>query len=884
MSFSFDAVYDIREAEAIPLKYPSALIIVRLEQGQLKRLKQLKKSYANTSITLVVLLGPNDEDLRKYLNDNAFSFLNFPPVSRELDMLVQYHGAGRKPAYRNELNCDRLLEDTLVTVQEGICLLDRDLTIVKTNHSIRERYRSKLPLEGVKCHYAFHDRTTRCINCPALRAMESGKLESAVIPGISPAGKNGWLELFANPVFDNEGKISGVIEFVRDITFKKELSEKFRNNEERYRKVFESLSMISVQGYNPNREVVFWNKASEALYGYTSEEALGRKLEDLIIPGDLKKKLVTDVNSFLEYNKPIPSSEYLLRRKDGSRVPVFTSSVIIENSAGEKELYSVDLDLSQLKRYQLIQAVLNEITASIIPSEDLFHFLKLVRKYLAKIINTQNFFIALYNESDNTFSLPIFIDDRDKFRSFPAGRTLTAYMISRNKPLLLNEEEIDKLEKLDKIDRVGSLCKQWLGIPLKRDSRVTGAIVLQSYTDDVVYDDTDMSTLLAVAEQISVAIDRKAHQEALRESERTLKTLISNLPGIAYRCRFDDLWTMEFLSDGFTILTGYPVEDCIENSKFSYSEIIHPDDRYKIREQVERAISFDEPYHLIARLITKGDVIKWVWEKGRAIVNEDKEVIALEGFIIDITDRIEMENQIISAKERAEESDRLKTAFLANLSHEIRSPMNRITGFSQLLKSENGSSPVSEYADIIHQSSCQLLDVITNIVDQARIDSGQVGIKKQSVNLTGLLERLKNHAHEQLLLYDNKQIDVSIHSGSDDADSFIITDDGLVFKIISHIVNNAVKFTRAGKIEIGYDITENLITFFVKDTGIGISPQYYDVIFERFRQVDEGITRRYDGAGLGLSVAKGIASLLGGDIRVAGKEGMGAEFYLTLPV
>ncbi len=756
LSFSFDAVYDSSNITCMPGKHRSALVIAGFGTNGLERAEMFISSCEKTGIRPVILTGEKDEDIRSYLKDDSFAYLNFPPSRRELEMLMQYHAS-------------------------------------------------------------------------------------------IPSG--------------------------HDVYFKV------------YRRILENLPMISIQGYNLNREVVFWNKSSEKLYGYTSDEAVGRKLEDLIIPPGLKDRVLSDVHGFMVMNKPIPSSELLLQRKDGIKVSVFSSHVMVTNYFGENELYSIDLDLSQLKRHQLIQGVINEITTAINSGGSLHQFLQSLRESLSKIINTRNFFIAMYNQADNTFSLPIFVDEKDRFRGFPAGRTLTAYMINMNKALLLNEQEINALEEQGEIDKVGSPCRQWLGIPMTSDGKVLGAIVLQSYTDDIVYDDTDMLTLQIVAEQISIAVKRKASQEALEESDRTLKTLISNLPGVAYRCRFDKFWTMEFLSDGFTLLTGYPVDDCIENKTISYFDLVHPDDRQEIWEEVQNAVSRNEPYYLVFRIIAKGGAVKWVWEKGQAILNEDGQVIALEGFIIDITDRIEMENQLISAKEKAEESDRLKSSFLANLSHEIRSPMNSIIGFSHLMKTENVAEPVAHYADIVYQSSCQLLSIIDNIIDQARIDSGTMSVRKNAFQPGSLMNNLKNYALEQLLLYDDKQITVSVCPGQDVDGIMISSDESLICLLMKHLVNNAVKFTKKGEIEIGCDsANDNMITFWVSDSGEGVSPLHQEIIFERFRQVDEMITRSFNGAGLGLSIAKGIAGLLGGDLRIESTKGEGAGFYFTLPV
>lgn len=555
------------------------------------------------------------------------------------------------------------------------------------------------------------------------------------------------------------------------------------------------------------------------------------------------------------------------------------------SQSGENGWNGGDHDPGQVKRHQLIQEVIGEIVTATNAIDDLYEFLGSVRNSLSKIINTRNFFVALYNKNDNTLTLPVFFDDVDQFKTFPAGRTLTAYMINENRPLLLEEPEMTLLEEKDIIDRIGSPCKSWLGVPLRMEGNVMGAIVLQSYTDDTVYDRTDMRTLQIIAEQISIAIDRKSRQEKLRESERAMKTLISNLPGVAYRCRYDSSWTMEFLSDGFTSLTGYPVESCLNNRDYCYSELIHQEDRGEVWDQVNEAVDKNEPYHLIYRIIISGGAVKWVWEKGRAVHDDNGNVIALEGFIIDITDRIEMEKQIIAAKEKAEESDRLKSSFLANLSHEIRSPMNSIMGFSQLLKSENVGEPLSQYIDIIFRSSRQLLNVIDDIVDMAKIDSGQMPVKKSDFSPSDLLNGLKKQAGEHLVAHGKRQVEFEVRVEGLCNGVIIHSDETLIRQVMIHLINNAIKFTDKGKIRIGCAALQgNKVRFYVRDTGIGISPLYHEIIFERFRQADERTARSYEGSGLGLSISKGIVNLLGGEIWVESSSGEGSFFCFTIPV
>jgi PAS domain S-box-containing protein len=674
-------------------------------------------------------------------------------------------------------------------------------------------------------------------------------------------------------------------ELIMNATDCRHSGELISDREERFHSLFESMPKIAVQGYDSMRRVMFWNGASEKLYGYSSEEASGKRIEELIIPDEMKDKVIKEIGDYFNQDTEITASEMSLSRKDGGRVHVYSSHSIFTNFAGDKILYSVDLDLTQIKRHQLIQEVLSEIVAATNSSDSLHEFLQSLRKSLSRVINTRNFFVALYNEADNSFSLPLFIDDVDKFRSFPAGRTLTAHMLSLNKPLLLTQEEMTGLEDQGIIDRVGTPCKLWLGIPLRRENKVKGALVFQSYTDETVYDETDIKTLQIVAEQISVAIERKARQEQLRESERAMKTLISNLPGIAYRCKFDSLWTMEFLSDGFTILTGYPVENFISGEKSFYSDIIHAGDKTDVSEQVIKAVAGRESYHLVYRIITCSRVIKWVWEKGSGVFDENGDIIALEGFIIDITDRVEMEKQIISAKEQAEEANRLKSSFLANLSHEIRSPMNSIMGFCELLKSEKAEEPVSQYIEIIVRSSRQLLNVINDTVDISKIDSGLMPVRNFMFQIEDLMNALGKYASEQVLLHGKKSIGIKHASFSSLNGYKFYSDENLISQVMSHLINNAIKFTDKGIIEIGFEIKDDrYISFFVKDTGIGISPENHEIIFERFRQVDETATRNFDGTGLGLAICKGIAQLLGGSIRVESNPGNGSAFFFNVPV
>lgn len=281
---------------------------------------------------------------------------------------------------------------------------------------------------------------------------------------------------------------------------------------------------------------------------------------------------------------------------------------------------------------------------------------------------------------------------------------------------------------------------------------------------------------------------------------------------------------------------------------------------------------------------------KETWQDGRVTWsltskfpsrNKEGVINGTFGVSRDITAQKMLEQELIAAKLKAEESDRLKTAFLHNISHEIRTPMNAIMGFSGFLSDPDMSEvQKSHFAQVIQQSSQQLLSIIDDIVRIATIEAGQEKLNENELHLNNLLVFLREQFAAKAGV---KNLSFEMMPGLDDDRSLIIADETKLMQILSNLLENAIKFTREGQVLVGYTLKHGQLEFFVKDTGIGIPESMHETIFNRFSQVESSISRQFGGSGLGLSISKAYVDLQGGKIWVESEPGEGSSFYFTLP-
>ena len=375
---------------------------------------------------------------------------------------------------------------------------------------------------------------------------------------------------------------------------------------------------------------------------------------------------------------------------------------------------------------------------------------------------------------------------------------------------------------------------------------------------------------------VSLFIDVSAKQKMildLKESKQRFQVLLEAIPDIFFIIDKDGIY-VDFVFKASEALKIKP-EDIIGNSIFEvgFSEKMSS----KIFQCIQQSIDLDSIETIEYALEIEG--ASAMFEMRIARLN-DHSVISLAR---DITKRKIAEINLEEAKNRAEESDRLKTAFLANISHEIRTPMNAIIGFSKMVGSPDfDDQEKSKFVEIIITNGKLLLDLINDMISLSKIESNTLVVKKSMCRVNDMMVSLYREFNYEV--EDKKDIKLKLTCENSNPKFAFITDPVLLTAILQKLLDNGIKFTERGEIEFGYRVIDSIqIEFFVKDTGIGIAERDQERIFERFHQLDSRTSREYEGTGLGLSISQHYVRLLGGSLSVNSKLGKGSVFSFILP-
>ncbi|TFW23719.1 PAS domain S-box protein, partial [Massilia arenosa] len=375
--------------------------------------------------------------------------------------------------------------------------------------------------------------------------------------------------------------------------------------------------------------------------------------------------------------------------------------------------------------------------------------------------------------------------------------------------------------------------------------------------------------------------ERRAMEQALRDSERQFRSLIGNLPGISYRSLAQDCRPMVFVSDAVERITGYPAADFTGAAPLrSIDGLVEPHDRARVAAAVAGALRTRQPYLVEYALRHADGSLRWLWENGTPVADDDGAVRWLDGVILDMTERRAMEEALREAKEKAEQAAAARAAFVANMSHEIRTPMNSILGFTDVLLDSPLSPEQRHQLDTVRNAGRSLLRLLNEILDTAKLDKGAVELEITDFNLLTLIEELSStlspNAHAKGLQLD-MQYDPQLPA-------WIRGDELRVRQVLTNILDNAIKFTEHGSVTLKARAVQGQLHFTIQDSGIGIAADRLHAIFDPFTQADASMTRRYGGTGLGTTISRQLVELMGGTIRVESTLGQGTTFHIQLPL
>jgi len=359
-----------------------------------------------------------------------------------------------------------------------------------------------------------------------------------------------------------------------------------------------------------------------------------------------------------------------------------------------------------------------------------------------------------------------------------------------------------------------------------------------------------------------------------------LANLMHNLPGMAYRCLYDDKWTMLFLSEGSIQLTGYPASEMLYNKSLSYDDLIYAEDRDYVRRCVDEAVEKRTMFHMEYRIQDKQDNVKWVWEKGAAVYNAANKPVWLDGFISDISSRKRMEEELKSVASNLVELNATKDKFFSLIAHDLQNPVYAIISLSEFLSTNYRSFTELEMLSFVNQinvSAESLYTLLENLLDWAKTQTSEVTVLKEPLSLNRIVNTVIEHFKPTL---EDKMIEIVFLA---DHDYVVDSDPRLLHTIIRNLVSNAIKYSYPNsRIQIDLVSDCEKLKLSVSDRGTGIPRRNLERIFRIDNDYRLPGTNHETGSGLGLLLVKSFVEKLGGEVSLTSKLNYGSTFSISL--
>jgi PAS domain S-box-containing protein len=683
-----------------------------------------------------------------------------------------------------------------------------------------------------------------------------------------------WAESTLSFIRDKENNPVNILAVSRDITARKLVEQALADSEERYR-IISSLTsdyLFSTSiDENETRKLVWVGGSFEKITGYTMDEYIS-------VGGWISRLHHDDVETdssdmkILKTNQKV-ISEVRTFHKNGNIIWVKSyAHPVWDNEKNKlKGIYGAVEDITQRKQAEILQRVQYNIADAVVTSKSITELFTLVRNELSSIINVNNFFIALYDEKSGLLTSDVNRDEVEELSEWKAKGSMTGYVIETEKTLLLNKNDILELIESGKAGMIGVIPEVWLGVPFKVAGKVIGVLVVQSYDNPKAYNKTSVEILEIVAHELSIFIQHK------KSEEETIKLSTAIMQSPASIVITDPKGNIEYVNPKFSTISGYTLDEVKgKNPRFLKSGE-HDLEFYK--KMWETIINQKDWQGEIKNRKKNGELY---WENViiSPITNDSNAITHFVAVKEDITDKKKMIEELIVAKEKAEEMNRVKSSFFSNMSHELRTPMVGILGFSEVLMNELNKNPDHLHMiRSINTSGRRLLETLNMILNLSKLEAAKVETNIQTMNIIQLLQESFNNFSSAV---DKKGLKYLFKH---DAETILCDVDSILFQsVFNNLINNAIKFTDNGSIQVIVKIHNNKVAIDVEDSGVGISTDKLNIIWDEFRQASEGYSRSFEGTGLGLTIAKRHVELMNGDISVKSLAGIGTTFTVTLPL
>jgi PAS domain S-box-containing protein len=469
-------------------------------------------------------------------------------------------------------------------------------------------------------------------------------------------------------------------------------------------------------------------------------------------------------------------------------------------------------------------------------------------------------------------------------------------VLRSEQPLLASPEVFQALVDQSEIEPIGTLPLDWLGVPLRANDKTIGVLGVQTYTEKVRLGQEEMNILLLASTQVAAAIERKRAEEALRESETRYKTLFDAAPVAIFTKDQAGYYT----SANTDLLQYWPHSPV----GFSDMDLRAPDIAAGLRLADVQVMEANEELTLEEEMDTP-DGHRVVLSRKTPLHDSDGKVVGILGISLDITQRKQAEAELQRAKEAAESANRAKSQFLANMSHELRTPLNAIIGYSEMLQEEAEELEQTHFiSDLekIRLAGKHLLALISDILDLSKIEAGRMELYLETFELASVIQDVVQTIKPLVEKNNNRlEVQMPVDPGTMRADLTKVR------QSLFNLLSNASKFTDQGTITLTVERmsdedgkvklenefqsstlilhpSDEWFVFSISDSGIGMSPDQIEKLFEAFIQADASTTRKYGGTGLGLAITQRFSRMMGGDIAVKSTPGQGSTFTIWLPV